>query len=449
MKNYLYKKKVYHNIQSTCRFLVFLFILGFSYTNFAQETDSSAKTLPKDTIRSGVQGSINPMLDQSEVLTRDDLLDKSFPNSWPLFGSDIRMRIGGFVKADFIQDLDYIGDAYEFELGSIPIDGSPLQDLGGASTFHAKQSRFNLDYRSKAKWKSGKEFPMQVFVEVDWFFDSPAMRLNTRLRLAYGVIGRLLVGQSWTNSGDLTSLPGLIDFSSGDAIYGGRVNQIRWQDKIGKKFTYVVALEEGGSQIDNTLNQDGASRIITPNLAANVRYQADNGSSVQFGVDAFTMSWKGSSTVADNTKTGYALSLTGRLTAKINHYQDALLYGGGFGEGIGHKIIALSWDGKGSGALSQDGLLLNQAWWGFVGFNHYWTKNLNSTISAAWTQTNLQEVQSDNTIAEAGSFHVNLIWFPYPLISTGIEYMWGMRENKNGDNGSASRLQFMVKFKFN
>ena len=39
--------------------------------------------------------------------------------------------------------------------------------------------------------------------------------------------------------------------------------------------------------------------------------------------------------------------------------------------------------------------------------------------------------------------------FPYPKVSTGIEYMWGVRENKNGITGEASRVQFMVKFKFN
>jgi hypothetical protein len=57
--------------------------------------------------------------------------------------------------------------------------------------------------------------------------------------------------------------------------------------------------------------------------------------------------------------------------------------------------------------------------------------------------------QADETIQRAGSFHANLIWFPYSRVSTGIEYMWGLRENKNGVQGTASRIQFMVKFIFN
>ncbi|WP_141119668.1 DcaP family trimeric outer membrane transporter [Lutibacter agarilyticus] len=359
------------------------------------------------------------------------------------------MKIGGFVKADYIQDFDYVGDRYEFELGSIAVDGTPERELGGISTFHAKQSRVNFDFRSKAKWKNGKEFPMQMFVEVDWFFDSPTMRYNTRLRLAYGVIGRFLFGRNWTTSGDLSTLPGTIDFSSGDALYGGRATQIRWQDKISEKFTYAVALEDASSQIDNIYNLDGASRPLSPNFAGMIRFKSNKGSTVQLGADVFTLNWKGPSTVPNVSKTGYALTLTGRFIFKTTEYHDSFSYGGGFGQGQGHKIIALSWDGKGSGIIDQNNLHLNPAWFAFAGYSHYWSKRLNSTISTHWAGTELNNLQSDETIAKAGTFHANLIYFPYKLISTGIEYMWGMRENKNGVSGEANRLQFMVKFKFN
>lgn len=124
------------------------------------------------------------------------------------------------------------------------------------------------------------------------------------------------------------------------------------------------------------------------------------------------------------------------------------MYGAGFGQGQGARIIALSWDGKASGDITNNGLRLNPAWFAYAGYNHYWSKSLNSTVSTAWTATDLTNDQSDNTIQKAGTFHANLIWFPYPLISTGIEYMWGMRENKDGVQGTASRVQFMVKFKF-
>jgi hypothetical protein len=78
----------------------------------------------------------------TEVLIGTELPDDLFPKSRPLFGSGIRMKTGGFVKADFIRDFHYVGDAYEFELGSIAVNRSPEQlDLSGTTTFHVKQSR--------------------------------------------------------------------------------------------------------------------------------------------------------------------------------------------------------------------------------------------------------------------------------------------------------------------
>ncbi|WP_276388358.1 DcaP family trimeric outer membrane transporter [Eudoraea chungangensis] len=429
---------------------VLMYLVGalfFSAPVLSQNQDKSEVTT--DTIPAGVRGSINPLTDNNPVHTGENLLDDSFPSSWPLFGSDIRMRIGGYVKADFIRDFDYLADRYEFELGSIAVEGSPERELGGISTFHAKQTRINFDFRSKAKWGNGKEFPMQVFLELDWFFDSDAFRLSTRLRHAYGVIGRLLVGRTWTTSADLSTLPGTIDFANGDALYGGRTTQIRWQDKINDKFSYAVALEDFAPQIDNVLDQEGAARPLWPNIAAMVKAKSSNGSSIQLGLDVFPLSWKGPSTVPNSNKTGYAITATSRIVLKVTEYQDAFVWGAGYGEGQAHKIISLSWDGKASGTLTNNDLTLAPAWFAFAGYNHYWSKKFNSNISTAWSGTTLSSLQSDDTIQKAGSVHANLIYFPTRMISAGIEYMWGVRENKNGIEGTASRVQAMVKFKFN
>ena len=438
------------NFSTITKVLFVLLLLGyFNFTASAQDEEKKSSYMNPDTIRSGMQGSINPMADNQIASTGDVLLDEAFPNSWPIFGSGVRMRVGGSVKGDFIYDFDYVGDRFEFELGSIAVEGTPERDLGGIVTFHAKQSKVNFDFRSKAKWKNGKEFPMQVYVEFDWFFDTEAMRYNTRLRLAYGVIGRLLIGRYWTTSGDLSALPGTIDFSCGDALYGGRTTQIRFQDKINDVFTYAVALEDTWGQIDNPYDYSGAFRPKWPNIAAMIKWKAKKGASIQLGVDLFPMSWIGPDTVPNVKKAGYAVTLMSRIPIKVQHYKDALVWGAGYGEGQGHKIISLSWDGKASGVLRKDDLHLAPSWFAYIAYNHYWTKSLNSTVSTNWASTTLDPIQADNTIKTVGSFHVNLIYFPYKRISTGIEYMWGMRENYDGTRGTASRIQFMAKFKFN
>ncbi|TNJ45004.1 hypothetical protein KFZ70_11955 [Tamlana fucoidanivorans] len=72
-----------------------LFCLFLSHFQlFAQEAAEQA--VSTDTIPAGVQGSINPLTDNRPVHTGDNLLDDSFPSSWPLFGSDVRLRKSRF-----------------------------------------------------------------------------------------------------------------------------------------------------------------------------------------------------------------------------------------------------------------------------------------------------------------------------------------------------------------
>ena len=424
--------------------LITLFVLGLNYST------AQTQTTKLDTVQDGLKGSVNPLNDQSIALLGQQLLDDSFSGSWPLFGTDVRMKIGGYVKGDVIQDFDYVGDRFEFELGSIAVEGTPERDLGGATTLHAKQSRVNFDFRSVVKRKDGKEFPLQVFVEVDWFFDDDAFRLSTRLRHAYGVVGRFLVGQTWTNSADLSTVPATIDFAGGDALYGSRVAQVRWQDKISERWTYTFALEDPVvGQVDNPTQLEGRTRPKWPKIVGAARYSSPIGSSIKFGLDTFPVNWSGSSEIANQSTAGYSLTINSRIVLKNSASPDAIVWGGGIGKGQGGQIVALEWDGKGAGVVTPDGIQANPAYYAFLGFNHYWSKSLNSNFSTAWAGIDLDNTQADTTLQSAGSVHANLIWFPTDRVSTGIEYMWGMRENKDGAQGIANRVQFMAKFKFN
>ena len=119
------------------------------------------------------------------------------------------------------------------------------------------------------------------------------------------------------------------------------------------------------------------------------------------------------------------------------------------GSGATHRVISLSVDGGNSAVITPDGLDAMTHWQVYGGYSHYWTDSLNSTVSAALAELNNSDYQDDDAIHRATSFHINLIWFPYKRISTGIEYMYGVRENKDGAEGNANRIQAMVKYKFN
>ena len=42
----------------------------------------------------------------------------------------------------------------------------------------------------------------------------------------------------------------------------------------------------------------------------------------------------------------------------------------------------------------------------------------------------------------------NLFWSPTPRIDVGAEYLWGRRENENGEEGDAAQLQMMTRYRF-
>ena len=407
--------------------------------------NSAAESLPEP----GVQGSPNPLQDNPRFLTGQDLLDEAFPNSIPIPGSESRLRINGYAKLDFVQDLDYVGDRYEFELASIPVEGTPESALGGRTTLHGKESRINFDFRSVARNKDhGWEFPLQAFLEFDFFDDRETFAYQPRFRQAYGVVGRFLAGQTWSLTTDLQALAGTIDFSAGDSLYGARVAQVRWEDNLGKSLKWAVGVEDPQQSIGNPYGLKGADRPSLPNFAGRLGWNGKNGSHLQVAADVFQLEWQGGDAGPSDKKMGFGASLTGRhLVGKSR--TDAIVGAATIGSGAAHRVISLSFDGGNDAVITPDGLDAMSHWQVYGGYSHYWTRSLNSTVSAAFAELNNSEFQSGDAIHRAGSVHTNLIWFPYSLVSTGIEYMYGVRENKDGAEGTANRIQFMVKYKFN
>ncbi len=396
----------------------------------------------------GLQGAPNPLQDDKRYLTGQDLLDESFPNSIPIPGTKTRFAVGGYAKLDFIHDFDYVGDKYEFELATIPVEGTQEASLGGLTTAHAKESRINFDFRRRVQRGEGrKDYPLQAFVEIDFFDDRDLVALQPRLRHAYGVIGRLLAGRTWTTSGDLEALAGTIDFSGGDALYGDRVSQVRFQDRAGDHVTWAVAVEEPKTSISNPSGLAGAERPQLPNLAGRVRWTAASGSHLQLGADLFRLEWQGGDAGPSDTEFGYGLNLTGRWLVGGNG-NNTIVGGGTIGEGAAHRVVPFSGGGN-DAVITASGLDTISHWQAYVGYSHYWTRSLNSTLSTNWAALDNSEFQTSDALHRVGSVHLNLIWFPYKLVSTGVEVMWGERVDNDGAQGEAWRLQYMAKYKFN
>ena len=106
--------------------------------------------------------------------------------------------------------------------------------------------------------------------------------------------------------------------------------------------------------------------------------------------------------------------------------------------------------GGGTGAiLTTDGSLDPLFAWNVqVGGAHYLSETLALNMSLAWASFDDSELRPDDRLLEGGTAHFNVIWSPFKSINTGIEYIYGLRRNVDGADGSAHRLQAMIKFIF-
>ena len=90
---------------------------------------------------------------------------------------------------------------------------------------------------------------------------------------------------------------------------------------------------------------------------------------------------------------------------------------------------------------------------GVVGYLHWWTPNLRSTIAYGRSRYQVPSIlvgPIESTVAnkQLQSASVNLIWGPVAFVDIGAEYYWGQREVVAGLFGTEQVLigQFRLKF---
>jgi len=381
---------------------------------------------------------------KSQMLSGDALaefIDDEFPNSIPIPGTNIRFNIGGYIKADFLVDLDYIGDRSEFVTGTIALDGSDEKQRGGQTTFHAKESRISFDFRSKSQ----KGVPMRAFMDLDFFGSDDPNSYNLRLRNAAITIGRLLVGQYWVTSMDLNALPTTLDFEVDDAIVFSRTVQIRWEQAAGENFKWAVALESPKASIDNPYNVDGEIKQYMPNIVGRIIWNHKIGH-MQLSALTTQLRWVNDNNLGTSTTYGAGFNFSGSLKfAKYDRFMWTAAYGNGWGQNIA------GFSGSGADAvLNQDGTLNKFPVLNFsAAIEHYWLSNVASTLAFGWASLDSPYNRTSNAQELAATYHLNIRWEPIKNFIVGCEYMGGKQRIVDGTEGFGQRIQFAARYNFN
>lgn len=386
---------------------------------------------------------ISPFRDNALDLTGQDLVDASFPNSIPIFGTKARIAFGGYVKLDYVQDFNGGYDRYQYEIQNVPVagDGRPVQS--GYMNMFARESRFNIDARSI----TDKGLPLRVFFELDFYnLDRGAFNQVPRLRLAYAVVGRLLFGRSWGIGSDLYAVPTTIDFAAGDALTGTRRAQVRFEDQFAnKKYSYAVGLEMlefPGIDGPDTLGQ--ASQIL-PNLVGRLTKSTSSGGRLFFSASLFQLRWDGRDIIPNATAVGWGFSFSGRENFGKNHH---FIWMASYGQGWGSQIVATVGSKSSAILTPQNQLETMPAVNLGAGVAISISPTLVSNLNIAWYSIDPSVYRSPSSIKSGASGHVNLIWSPIKNVNTGIEYMLLRRTNTDNNFGLGNRLQMMAKYVF-
>ncbi len=279
---------------------------------------------------------------------------------------------------------------------------------------------------------------MRAFIEGDF-----AASGNTfRLRHAYGQVGGLLVGQTWTTFADLGSHPGTLDFEGPDASVMRRSAQARDTGTLAPGWTWAIALEEPGSSIQNVPGFTGSDRSKLPDLPGFIRYQSKH-ASVQLAGILREIRFDGQGGVSDETENGYGISLS-----FASHLLGGDVLSGQFvyGDGIANYVQSTSGQGLDAfltptGSIEAIGLAS-----GMLAYTRHWSPGWRSVFAYSISDVEDEAGLSGGTIDRLQDAHANLIWSPFKSFDLGAELMWGERRNQDGSEGDAVRLQFSAKY---
>lgn len=403
-----------------------------------------------------------------------------FPGSWKLPGSDTSISFSGYVKADAFFTMNApstaIGDS--FAVTAIPLAGSAANKQGGDFRMHSRQSRIRFDSRTPTDWGS-----LRTRIEGDFFGPAGNQRVSNsdsfRVRHAYGQLGPVLAGQTWSTFMDQDTFFDTIDFYGAAGQEFVRQTQIRYTASVMDSLSADFAIENpeqknavntGGPNAALATNVNGIDQM--PDFVVALRYRPSWGAINVTGV-ARNFNYNNGANIDNNTwggggHAGATVKLWGKDTigAVVNYGKGLGRYQNG---SVNDYYVVNNCSAGAAVTQTCNDLVAPTVLGGWGAFTHYWADNLRSNIIGG-AQTNTVPVSQLGAAANGQTdqivtTHVNLIWNPVAKVSIGLEYMLGWRSVAATHNtgaagaggalgaggqtaGNAQRLQLGMQYNF-
>lgn len=372
---------------------------------------------------------------QADDPSRDML--KDFKGAWRLPGTNAALSIGGFVKTDIVYNFDPLQIKDRFIVGSIPVGVNDTTGDEAQSSITADQSRLNFDLRTPTDFGI-----MRAFIEGDFAGSGDTFRM----RHAFGQWRHMLAGKTWSTFMDPDASPEELDFEGLNGRINVRQAQVRFMPTFGKDYELQFALEDPNPEIQN-----GSGVTRTPDMVVAGRFQPRDRLHVKLALLVREIRGQDTTTGDVEKQWAWGTSLSGRYMTPRLDARDSLLFQLNYGDAIGRYVNDLSSIGNYDGIFdpANSDLQLFTVTSGYVSWQHWWGfKNLRSNFTFGMVDVNNPGFVESDSYKRTLRLSSNLIWTPIPRIDIGGEYLWGRRENKDGERGDATQLQFAVKYRF-
>ena len=372
-----------------------------------------------------------------------DLMSK-FPGAWPLPGTTAALEVTGFVRTVAVANRDVLTIPDRFIVGSIPVQQADTQENAAQSSITANQSRVGIDYRDATD-----QGILRAYIDGDFTGDN-----NTfRLRNAFGQWRRVLAGQTWSAFVDTNATPEEVDFEGLNGRINVRQSQVRFSPRIGQDFELMLSLEDPNPQIQNG---NGVTRV--PDVVLAGIFKPSERLHLRTALLGRQIRGQEQIAVGDNEEIeggvekayAWGVSLSGTITTPRFDGRDKFQFQLNYGNGIGRYVNDLNSIGNYDGIFNTEtgDLQLFNVFAGYGSLQHWWGATLRSNATFGWVTINNPGFIPGDAYKRTLRASVNLLWNPTPQVDTGVEYLWGTRENKSGDHGEAQQLQAMIRYMF-
>src|SRR5882672_8626071 len=363
-------------------------------------------------------------------------LDPKYHGFFLLPGTQTLLKIGGYFKTDFINDLKPAGNSDSFIPSSFPI---PQATSVNNSTVSIRPTRLSLDFRVPSK-RLGE---VRFYLEGDLFGTNAT---TPRLRHAYAQARNVLIGQTFSNFMDPDAFPDTLDFQGPNGMVSIRNPQFRYGFALSPSTTFYVSIEKPSSDVAfKTPEFSAQPNAPSPDGAIRLRQEFERGHFQVAGI------FRSIAAFLPDGRTDSVFGWGVNASAGVKTFgKDNMIFAVASGHGISRYLQDTSGLGIDAevASFTSPHLEATPAVGVETSYQHYWVKSLRSSAIYSYAAVNNTDRAAATTFNHSTYTGANLIWNPYGSLNVGAEFLYGWVMRQDGQKANAPRIQFSAKYSF-